>query len=96
MVVKIGLLHLREEHKLKMFENRVLRRMRWARMGEGYTGFLWESPKERDHLKNRGTGGRKGLEGRLARGGVEWIHVAQDMDQWLAVMNAVMNFQVLA
>jgi hypothetical protein len=29
-------------------------------------------------------------------GGVEWIHLAQDMDRWRAVVNAVMNLRVLA
>jgi hypothetical protein len=28
-------------------------------------------------------------------GGVEWIHLAQDRDRWLAVVNAVMNLRVL-
>jgi hypothetical protein len=28
-------------------------------------------------------------------GGVEWIHLAQDRDRWRAVVNAVMNHQVL-
>jgi hypothetical protein len=28
--------------------------------------------------------------------GVEWIHLAQDRDRWLAVVNAVMNLCVLA
>jgi hypothetical protein len=54
------------------------RRMRWAehvaRMVEDrkvYKVFWWESPKERDHLEDRGVGGRMGSErisGRLARG----------------------------
>jgi hypothetical protein len=27
---------------------------------------------------------------------VEWIHLAQDMDHWRALVNVVMNLQVLA
>jgi hypothetical protein len=27
--------------------------------------------------------------------GVEWIHLAQDRDRWLAVVNAVMNLRIL-
>jgi hypothetical protein len=26
--------------------------------------------------------------------GMDWIHLAQDMEQWRALMNAVMNFRV--
>jgi hypothetical protein len=29
-------------------------------------------------------------------GGVEWIHLAQDMEFWRALVNAVMNLRVLA
>jgi hypothetical protein len=29
-------------------------------------------------------------------GGTDWIHLAQDRDRWLAVVNAVMNLRVLA
>jgi hypothetical protein len=29
-------------------------------------------------------------------GGVDWIRLAQDMNQWRAVVSAVMNLQVLA
>jgi hypothetical protein len=27
-------------------------------------------------------------------GGMDWIHLAQDMDQWLALVNTVMNLRV--
>jgi hypothetical protein len=30
----------------------------------------------------------------LHLGGIDWIYVAQDTDQWRAVMNMVVNFQV--
>jgi hypothetical protein len=34
--------------------------------------------------------------GEIAWEGVEWIHLAQDRDQWQAVVNTVMNCLVLA
>jgi hypothetical protein len=33
--------------------------------------------------------------GRLPWGGVDWIRLAQDRDQWRAVVSAVMNLRVL-
>jgi hypothetical protein len=57
------------------------------------------NPKGKKHLKDQGIDGRMGSKwtlGRLAGGVVEWIHLAQDRDCWLAVVNAVMNLRVLA
>jgi hypothetical protein len=62
------------------------RRMRWvghvARIGRGeYTGFWWESQKERAHLEGEGIDGRMGSEwnlGRLAGG-------AQSGSRWLRI-----------
>jgi hypothetical protein len=80
-------------------------RMRWAghvaRMGEGRNVYriLMEKPEGKDHLKDQGVDGRmesKWTLGRLVGAGVEWIHLAQDRDRWRAVVNAVMNLQVLA
>jgi hypothetical protein len=70
----------------------------WER-GEKCRGFWWESPKETDHLEDRGVDGKMGLEwilGILAGGWVEWIHRAQDRDRWRAVVKAVMNLQFQA
>jgi GH43 family beta-xylosidase len=135
-------LTLREEHRLRVFENRVLRgifgprrdevtgewrklhsgelhnlysspdiirqtksrRVRWAghvaRMGEGryVHRVLVRKPKGKDHLKDQGVDGRMGSKWTLERlvWGVELIHLAQDRDRWRAVVNAVMNFRVLA
>jgi hypothetical protein len=111
---EIWSLTLREEHRLRVYENRVLRRifgpkrdevtgewrrlhsgelhnlysspdtirqiksrrMRWARhvacMGEVCKGFWWESPKEKDHLKDQSVDGRMGSKwtlGKLVGGG---------------------------
>jgi hypothetical protein len=70
----------------------------WER-AETYSGFWWESPKKKDHLKDQGVDGKMGSKlnlGRLVGGGVERIHLAQDRDRWRAVVNAVMNLRVLA
>jgi hypothetical protein len=57
--------------------------------------FWWENLTERDHSED--PDGRMGLELILGRfpGGVECIQLAQDRDQWWAVVKTVMNLQVL-
>jgi hypothetical protein len=70
----------------------------WER-GETYTGFWWESPKEKRPLgrsKCRWEDGIKMDVRVIGLGGVECIHLAQDRDRWRAVVNAVMNLRVLA
>jgi hypothetical protein len=63
------------------------------------TGFWWESPREKDHLKDRGVDGRMGSKCTLGiywLGGVKCIHLAQDRDHWRPLVNAVINLRVLA
>jgi hypothetical protein len=80
------------------------RRMRWAghvaRMGDGrnlYRGLLGKT-EGKNYLEDQGVDGRMGLECILhwLGGSVEWIYLAQDMDRWRALVNAVMNLRVLA
>jgi hypothetical protein len=64
------------------------RRMRWVGKPEGNRPLgrprrRWEDGIRMDLREN-------GL------GGVFWIRLAQDRDQWWAVVSAVMNLQVLA
>jgi hypothetical protein len=40
--------------------------------------------------------GSKWTLGRLAGGGVEWIHLAQFRDRWQCFVNMVMNLRVFA
>jgi hypothetical protein len=47
-------------------------------------------------LRHRWEDGIKVNLKEIGWGGVEWLHLAQDRDQWWAVVNAVMNLQVLA
>jgi hypothetical protein len=56
----------------------------------------WESPKKGDHLENQDVDGiRMDLRG-IGWGCVDWIKLAQDMDQWRALVKMMMNLQILA
>jgi hypothetical protein len=78
--------------------------MRWAGhvepMGEGTNMYMLSvgKPKRKKHLKDQRIDGRIGIKMDLREigwTGVEWIHLAQDRDFWQALVNAVMNLQVL-
>jgi hypothetical protein len=63
------------------------RRMRWAGQWHAWerretcTGFWWESPRERDRLKDRGVDGIKMDLREIGWGAVECIHLSQDRDR---------------
>jgi hypothetical protein len=134
-------LTLREEHRLRVFENRVLRRifgpkrdhvtrdwrklhneeihnlysspniirmiksrrMRWgghvARMGETRNAYriLVGKPEGKRPLgrpKRMWVDNIKMDLGEIGRDGMDWIELAQDRDQWRALVNTVMNLRV--
>jgi hypothetical protein len=81
------------------------RRMRWAghvaRMGEErklYKVLVGKPEGKRPLERPRcrwGNGIRMDLR-EIGLGGVDWIRLSQDSDQWLAVVSAVMNLRVLS
>jgi hypothetical protein len=130
-------LTLREEHRLRVFENRVLRifgskreemtggwrklhneelyklysspsiirmiksrTMRLAghvaRMGRRMHMHWWEIQKGREHWEDQDVGGWTIIKWILEIGldGMDWIDLAQDRDQWRALVYAVMNLRV--
>jgi hypothetical protein len=81
------------------------RRMRWvehvACMGEGKNiyGVLVGKPEGNRLLerpRHRWEDGIKMDLREIGWGGMECIHLAQDRDRWQAVVNALINLQVLA
>jgi hypothetical protein len=140
MVVKLETLTLREEHRLRVFEKRVLRRIfgpkrddvrsGWrihneelhdlysspsiiimiksrkmrragnvARMGRGgmHMGYWWEIKKKRRQLgrpRCRWVDNIKMDLREIGWGGMDWIDLAQDRDQWRTLVNTVLNLRV--
>jgi hypothetical protein len=66
-----------------------------ARIGRRgmHVGYWWENRKERDHWEDQGVGGWVDLR-EIGWDGMDWVDVAQDRDQWRALVNTVMNLKV--
>jgi hypothetical protein len=60
-----------------------------------HIGYLWESHKERNHWEDQDVGGGWIiLKWILGWSGMNWIDLAQDRDQWSAIVNMAMNLWV--
>jgi hypothetical protein len=78
------------------------RRMRWvghvARMGKKSAyRMLVGNPEGKRRLgrpRRRWVDNNKINLREIGLDGMDWIYLAQDMDQWRALVNAVMNFRV--
>jgi hypothetical protein len=51
-----------------------------------HIGYWWESQKERDNIKMD--------LGEIEWNGVDWMDMAQDWDQWRALVNTALNLRV--
>jgi hypothetical protein len=62
-----------------------------------HVGYWWDSQKERDHWEDQDVGGWTILIWilEIEWDGVYWMDMAQDRDQWRALVNTVLNLWVL-
>jgi hypothetical protein len=62
-----------------------------------HTTFWLEILKGRDALEDLGVDGKITLAwilGKIGWEGADWMHLAQDRDQWFALVNMVMNLWI--
>jgi hypothetical protein len=87
----------REDYRLWVLENRVLRRI-FGPMGRGgaHTGFWWGNLRERDQLEDPGLDRKIILRWIFKKweGVMDWTDLAQERDRRWALMKAVMNLRV--
>jgi hypothetical protein len=57
-----------------------------------HIGYCWENQKERDHWGDQDVGGKMYLR-EIGWDGMDWIDLAQERDQWRALVNTVMNLR---
>jgi hypothetical protein len=85
---------LSEEHRLRVSENRVLRRIFGPKRDEVMGGWRKLHNEELRDLYSSPSIIKMYL-GERGWGGVDWIDLAQDRNRWRALVNSVMNLRVL-
>jgi hypothetical protein len=62
-----------------------------------HIGYWWEIQKEGDHWEDQDVGGVDNIKMDLREigwDGMDWINLAEDRDQWRALVNAVINLRL--
>jgi hypothetical protein len=62
-----------------------------------HIGYWWESRKEGDHWEDQDVRGWTFIKmdvREIGLDGIDWIDLAQDRDQWRALVNMLMNLRV--
>jgi hypothetical protein len=60
-----------------------------------HIGYWWESHKERDLWEDQNVGAWTIFKWILKRwDGADWMEMAQDRDQWMPLVNTVLNLRV--
>jgi hypothetical protein len=60
-----------------------------------HIGYWWEIQKERERPRRRWVDKIKMDLREIGWDGMDWIDLAQDRDQWWALLNTVMNLRIL-
>jgi hypothetical protein len=83
---------LREERRLRVFENRVLRRVFGPRRDE--VTEEWKKLNNLGRLRRRWEDDIKMHLQEVGCKGMDWIELAQVTERWRTLVNAVMNLRV--
>jgi hypothetical protein len=93
-------LKLREEHRLRVFENRVLRRKFGPRRDDVTGDWMKLLVGKPEGKKPLGRPRRRWVDRikidlkEIGWDGMDWVELAQDRDQWRALVNTMMNLRV--
>jgi hypothetical protein len=59
-----------------------------------HVGYWWETQKVRDHWEDQDVHNIKTNLRETGCNGMNWVELAQDRDQWRALVNTLMNLRI--